>query len=330
MFTPERRVIKKHDRSSIRVTVEYVQELVRSLPNRDFEILHWLFKRPFMTGEQIEMLVFGDLKPSSRREKANQRIRKLYHSHCIDRWFPPVAEGAGSSKQHLVLDRAGLLALALKRGIDPSDDRIKKWRKRNHIPQNYQHTLKIQDFYGLLHLFSRQLECGEIIRWEWEDKAKIKFAMREDGRNRNVEIKPDAFCIYKYNTQGGFKMFYLEADNATEDMDVLETKIRRYKAMYESGEWRDRQWARATQGRMFPAVLFLFHDLGQAKELHKFAKRQNTPVRFLFTAYDQLIRQEVKEYHSRGGKTMKVPQEQHIRLFEPIFLSSKEEGEVPL
>lgn len=340
MFVPEKRIIKKHDRESIRVTNEYVEKLARTLPERDFKIIHLLLKFPFMTSEQIEMIAFNDLKPSCRRTKANERIRKLYHAHCIDRWFPPVSEGAGSAKQHLILDRAGLLALAKKRGMPTTDERIRKWRKRNRIPQDYGHTLKIIDFYAMLHLLNRQLgifqdqegkdkTVGEILRWE-EGSAKITFPMRVEGRNQNITIKPDAFCIYKWNQQGGFKMFYLEADNATEEMETLQTKIRRYAAMYESGTWRDTQWARATQGRLFPAIVFLLHDEDQAKELRNFAKRQDTQVRFLFTTYSRLYSSTDKVYDLGGGRKRSVPLEEKIQLLEPIYLSSKEEGEVRL
>lgn len=63
----------------------------------------------------------------------NRRLRILYDLHCIDRYFPPAKEG--SSKQHVVLDRAGARLL-----------NIKNFNKKNTLPGNYFHTILQVEF----------------------------------------------------------------------------------------------------------------------------------------------------------------------------------------
>lgn len=42
-------------------------------------------------------------------KNCNRRLRILFDLYCLDRYFPPV--DSGSSKQHLLLDRAGAYAI---------------------------------------------------------------------------------------------------------------------------------------------------------------------------------------------------------------------------
>nr|WP_282706947.1 replication-relaxation family protein [Natroniella acetigena] len=64
-----------------------------------------------VTNYQIKKVFYRDNKGI---KNCNRRLRMLYHEmYCIDRYFPPV--DTGSSKQHLMLDKAGAKAI----GISP-------------------------------------------------------------------------------------------------------------------------------------------------------------------------------------------------------------------
>lgn len=67
----------------------------------------------------------------------NSRLRKLYRLQCINRFFPPIKQGKGSSKAHICLDRAGFKALKLE---DFSSYRYRK------LPFNYKHKIAVANF----------------------------------------------------------------------------------------------------------------------------------------------------------------------------------------
>jgi hypothetical protein len=326
LFTPEKRVIRKYDREDVRVTKEYVQDIQKWITPRDLQILELLLWHPFLTVEQIEMMVFNNMKPSCWRNKANERLRRLYRTHCIDRWFPPVAEGAGSAQQHIVLDRAGAEVLALSKGYKEA----KNWRKRTYIPQTYRHTLKIFDFKAMLYVLNRQIgmiddnPVGEILAWRMEHQARIDY---RDEKGRKGEVIPDALCVYKYTTTS-IKPFFLEADNATMDLEEqLKPKIRRYIECHKSGAWREKDWARLL--RSFPPVLIVMHDKEDVRKLAGYIRSIESKIRFLLTTYDQLIDRDFLVYENESsGKSRSVLTDMRVNILEPIWICPTEQGRV--
>jgi hypothetical protein len=298
------------------------------ITERDLEILKLLLFHPFLTTEQVEMMVFANLKPSSWRNKANERLRRLYHSHCIDRWFPPSGEGLGSTQQHIVLDRAGAEILAIK--YERTNEKS-KFRKRVYIPQTYSHTLKIFDFEAILNVLNRQLgvidnhAVGEVIRWKTEHQTRMPYI---NDRGQKGEVIPDAFCIYKWNARGNIKSFFIEFDNATMDFEQLKSKIKRYTDLYDSGNWKTLEWAKLL--RAFPTVMVIMHTKEDIKELHKYVCSLKSNIRFLFTNYNQLIDREILIYESKSGKRREVLQDIKIKVLDNIYISSQEKGSIAL
>jgi hypothetical protein len=318
IFSSEKRTISKFEREDIRVTDEYIDSVMKWITPRDIRILMALLKQPFLTISQIEMMFFNDLKPSSWRNMATQRLRRLYNAHCIDRFFPPTPSLAGSSEQVCMLDYAGAKVIAKSKGYTKF-----RWRKRNYIPQNYKHYLKIIDFKSLLHVLNRQIgytdegTIGEIIRFDTEVMKKFHFSM--SNKIHEGKIIPDAFCIYKYTARGDSKFFYLECDNDTEPIETIKSKILNYRRYYASGEWRQEKWARVFNG--FPAVLFVFHNQEDVDEMIAYSRRLNSSLKFLFCTYNDLYVDDVKNYVSSSGKKRKVVQERYIRILDSIWSS---------
>jgi hypothetical protein len=319
MFLPEKRTITKFERENKRITDEDIDKIMRWITDRDIEILMLLLKNPFLTVEQIEMLVFSNLTTSMWRNKANKRLRRLYHSQCIDRFFPPTEKDAGSSQAHYILDYAGAKVLAKYKGHTGKF----KFRKRDYIPQNYKHTLKILDFYSILHVLNRQLgytsegTVGEIVTWKTEQRKKFHYTA--NNRVNKGEIIPDAFCIYKHTAQGHLKFFFLECDNATEPMETLKGKILNYRRYFASGEWRQEKWAKVLGG--FPAILFVFHNQEQVNEMVAYSRRLDSNLKFLFTTYDNLYEDERKLYVNSLGKKRYVPQRRKVNILSEIWSS---------
>lgn len=312
IFTPERRTINRFKREDKRLNhADHIEGCLKWLTDRDISILRLLLDHKIMKTSQIEMIIFSDLKPSSWRNKSGERLRRLYKTHLVDRFYPPVDSGAGSSEAHYILDTVGAKVLAQKLGFNMENI---KFKKLTYVGQNYGHTLKIIDFKAMLHLLNKQLGTGEIIRFQIEHAARIKYRTH-DGKKG--ELIPDAFCIYKY-TSDRVKLFYLEIDNATESIEVLQSKIRRYVECYKSNAWRETDWGIIGA---FPAVIIVLHN--EERALIKYARSLKSNVRFLFTTYDQFFSTEEKTYVNAQGKTRKVLQKINVNLFEPIYKPSR-------
>jgi hypothetical protein len=316
LFTSEVNTVNKYERENIRITDEHIDNVMKWITKRDIDILMLLLSEPYLTISQIEMTIFSDLKPSSWRAKANERIRRLYNSHCIDRFFPNVRKNSGSSEQHIILDYTGAKIIAKVKGYTKF-----KWRKRTYLPQTYRHYLKIMDFKALLHVLNRQLgvidggTVGEIIGFETEQMKKFHYNM--DNKVHEGRIIPDAFCIYKYTANERVKTFYLECDNATEPIETIKSKLLNYRRYFASGEWRNEDWARIIN--RFPAVCFVFHHQEQVDEMVAYARRLNSNLKFLFTTYDKLFIDVKKKYEKQ--KKYYVLQERKIMILDSIWSS---------
>ncbi|MFW6243169.1 MAG: replication-relaxation family protein [bacterium] len=81
-----------------------------------------------VTSEQIRKLFYT----GQHINNCNRRLRILYDLHCIDRYFPPTEKG--SSKQHIVIDRAGMLVIE------------KECTKINKLPLHYRHYIAVNEF----------------------------------------------------------------------------------------------------------------------------------------------------------------------------------------
>jgi hypothetical protein len=321
LFTSETNMVKKYERENIRVTDEYINSIMRWITERDIKILMLLLKEPFLTVGQLEMMIFNDLKISNWRNRANDRIRRLYHAHCIDRFFPDVKGKSGSSEQHLILDYAGARAIAKSKGYSTKQF---KWRKRTYLASQYKHYSKILDFKALLHVLNRQLgftdegTVGEIIHWNTQKRYNFHFQL--DNKVNKGTLLPDAFCIYKHTGTGKLKFFFLECDNATEPIETLKSKLHNYRRFHASGEWRQEKWARALN--VFPAILFVFHHQEQVDEMVAYSRRLNSSLKFLFCTYTDLYVDSMKVYQPNAhGKTRKVVESRYVRILDSIWSS---------
>lgn len=320
IFSNEGSIAEKYSRDTIRATEEHVESILKWITDRDIAILKELLKEPFMTTSQIEMMFFNDLKVSAWRDITNKRLRRLYKEGCIDRFFPRLGLGVGSSEAHYYIDYAGARALGRKLGYTTKQF---KFRKRSYLPDQYKHYSKILDFKALLHVLNRQLgftdegTVGEIIHWNTQKRYDYHFTL--DNKVQKSSLFPDAFCIYKYTAKGGLKFFFLECDNATEPIETLKMKLNNYRRFHASGEWRKEKWARALN--VFPVILFVFHQQDTVDEMVDYSRRLDSSLKLLFTTYDQLIEDTYKEYRNNLGKRRLVLQDRQVKILEPIWSS---------
>jgi len=114
----------------------------------------------------------------------------LYRLNCINRFFPPVEQGKGSSKAHYCLDRAGFKAL-----------KINNFQRYKKLPIDYKHKILVADF---------RIEAFKS-GWDWGELEK------------DFEIlKPDIF--YLYNS----REIFVEVDTGSENKRKLKKKGEKY------------------------------------------------------------------------------------------------------
>lgn len=303
LIVPEKHKVEKFGRESIKINNKHIESCLRWLTKRDLRILRLLHQYPYLTTSQIELFVFRNLKPSSWRNKANERLRKLYQNHLVDRWFPPPQTGCGTIESHYILDIGGAKILNLK-GVPE----MEQFRKLDYIKQNYKHSLKLYDFRAMLSLLTSQ-EDFKVKEWKLEHESTMRFIKKD-------EVVPDAFCQFVHN--GRLKAFFLECDNGTMSTLQLKDKIRRYTMLYDSGEWKQTEWAKELKA--FPPVLVIMHTDEDVKELNEHTSKLKSNIRFLYCKYDDLIDKDVIVYESARGKRREVPQSVRVRLLEPIWI----------
>lgn len=321
IFSKEGHCAEKFQREDVRATDEHVESVMKWLTKRDYQILSLILEHNFMTTSQIEMMVFNDLKPSSWRDKTNTRLRRLYQTGCVDRFFPRLGLGLGSSEAHYYIDHTGARALARSKGY--LNKKQYKFHKRHYLPEQYSHYSKILDFKALLNVLNRQLgftnegTVGEVVHWNTQKRYDYTFTL--NNRVQKASLFPDVFCIYKYTAKGGLKFFFLECDNATESTEQLKAKINNYRRFHASGEWRKEKWARALN--VFPVVLFLFHEQSNVDDMVAYSRRLDSSLKLLFANYNQLFEDKQKLYVNSLGKKRYILQERNIRILDSIWSS---------
>lgn len=312
VFSSESREVQKYKRDPIEVNKEYVNSILEnrhvgfSLTERDILILQLLYEHYFLTTEQIEMMAFSDLKPSNWRTKANQRIRKLYLAHCVDRWFPPVPSGTGSAQQHVILDVAGIMILESKHFVL---DGIKRWKNRGYlVNETYKYISKIYDFKSLLVLLSNRIghDQSRIMKWNTHTGALLKCLGGVDSENESL---PAAYCEYWCKNRG-HKRFYLE-------IDYKELSIHSFKDRIKENIKKDAYTI--TIGNENPFVLILTDSEKRRDEIKEYIELLDTKIKFYLTVTDNLSDREYVTYTSKKGKKREVLSEIKVNIFEEIW-----------
>jgi len=153
---------------------------------------------------------------------------------------------------------------------------------------------------------------GEIIYWQQDPYTKRSFTLN----NKRYTFRPDIFVIYKYS-QNRIKIMFVECDNATESINRLKGKIRMYHNYFLSGVWRQEYWSRSIPNT-FPLVVFLTTVKNDSSKLNRYSESIDSPIRFIFLTYDQLIDFQYKIYESSFGKKRSVLQSIESKILDLI------------
>lgn len=236
-------MMSKYNRPEIKqITKQWVKENVKHITERDIGLLKLLYenKRRLLRRDQIQILYpyfesVGVL---------NRRLKILYEQYILDRFYPKVGIGQGSSQQHVCLDKAGLILLD-----------IDKYNK----PINYDKNGNKVLFYGWEHkILLNDYECI-ICQLISNIGAKILiYKVEETILFSDKKFIPDIFILIEY--QGKGFVFYIEVDLGTEDIPYIKRKINQYKDYYLSKQWLLEKWVELFEIPTFPHILFLTNN----------------------------------------------------------------------
>lgn len=250
------------------------------LTKRDKEVLLSIYYHRCLTTEQIAEMHFKYDSKGKRNKQASliarRRLRKLFDSCLIDRFFIDVGEGKGSSQAHNILDSLGARVVAGL--LNQSMEEINWKYEMNEVRLPYlEHMVKINDFHIRLLRKSRSVKPQhEVTDFRTENHVRHEFKYWGATHYFN----PDAYGQY-WKGDEGFH-FFLELDNGTMTPKVFEKKHQRYTAFYDSGEYEKHY-------ENFPYILTVTTTPERAEQLRNLiCKVDNTDLIWLFTSEDQV------------------------------------------
>jgi len=257
--------MSRYNRPEVKqITKQWVKENCKNITERDMGLLRILAgnKRRLLRRDQIELLY----PEFASTDRLNKRIKTLFQMHVIDKVYPPVGIGEGTSKQHICLDRAGIILLELDKYNKPiGADRS--------LPLGWEHKVMLNDYECSMIQIMRDLG-GEILLYEVEEPHLY-------GDNR---IIPDIMCLFKCNGKG--YVFFIEVDMGTEDIPYIKSKLEAYKDYYMSQQWVSKPWAKMFKTRTFPRVLFLTEN-GRDKRVSTLEEyTKDSSIRFMYETHN--------------------------------------------
>lgn len=235
--------MSKYNRPEIKqITKQWVSENVKHITERDMGLLKLLYenKRRLLRRDQIQRLypMFESVSV------LNRRLKKLYELYVLDRFYPKVGTGMGSSQQYICLDRAGLILLE-----------IDKYNK----PINYDNNGNKALFLGWEHkVFLNEYECIIYSLVKDIEAQILIYKVEEPILFLDTQLIPDIFLMIEYLGKG--YLFYIEIDLGTEDIPYIKKKINSYKDYYLSKQWIMESWTQLFQKPTFPKILFITND----------------------------------------------------------------------
>lgn len=262
---------RKYHRPEVRqVTKQWVKENCKNITDRDIGLLRAIHdnKRRLLRRDQLERLY----PEFASTDRLNKRLKMLYQKHIIDRIYPPVGLGEGSSKQYICLDRAGIILLELEKYNKPiATDSF----GNKSLPLGWEHKVMLNEYECIIRETVAKL--GGIVRLYW---------VEEPHPFHDTKVIPDITCLIVHNKKG--YLFFIEVDLGTEDIPYIKTKIDNYKDYYLSKQWVATQWAKVFKSPVFPRILFLTQEGRKKRQITLQDYTKESGLRFQFGFHSEL------------------------------------------
>lgn len=232
---------RKYERPEVKqITKQWVKENCKNITERDMSLLRTIYdnKRKLLRRDQLEILC---PIPFASTDRLNKRLKTLFKLHIIDKIYPSVGLGEGSSKQYVCLDRAGLILLGIEKYNKPiTTDYI----GNRSLPLGWEHKVMINEYECYVQQITKALG-GSILDYKVEEPIYFN----------DIKLIPDIFCFLKCNGKG--YVFFIEVDMGTEDIPYIKNKLDVYRDLYLSHSWVNTDWCKKFKTPIFPRLMFI-------------------------------------------------------------------------
>jgi len=197
---------------------------LRRLTPRDRVLLSWLAEHYLLSADQITTALF------TSRRTAQQRLTILHRIGALTRFAFSTAYGAPDPSYLYTL---GPLGLTLHPHAYSDPDRGGLKAPRSHLERarrivasrKLAHLVGVNQFFIDLHAHTRSHDETRLERWWSEQHATDAYG--------SAGIRPDGHGVWRVGaTTVGF---FLELDNATENLGRVVAKLRAYQRLTEFG-----------------------------------------------------------------------------------------------
>jgi hypothetical protein len=215
----EMRVARRESRVSPRLLIK----LAEHVTDRDRQIALDCYEHHVLTTDQLKRLHFRGLRTTAAR------LQLLYELRVLDRFRPSARPGEGSHPYHWILDEAGALLVADRKGIDRGrlhyrhEDGLKLATSRN-----LGHHVEVNEFFTRLAV-EANAAGGELREW---------YGVRTLAHMLAGRVVPDAYGVLTMPDAPSLHIL-LELDRGTEAGKVLREKAVRYAEILPRSGLRD-------------------------------------------------------------------------------------------
>lgn len=225
---------------------------------RYVDFLQWIQRHDFVTANHIAK--YEGITPRGARMK----LSKLKENGYLDTYNP--SNRKYSYNYHFITSKAGEL---IKRETGLPDEKIiLRWSDPNNrlSIQNFYHIEGINDYFLTLIDQSRPSNYPGCITWLNSRECHVELPPVKDEKGRWIKetIIPDGFG--EFATKDTVYPFYFEYDRATESLDRIIDKFRKYILFAESDEIFEYEYDQ------FPMLLFLTNAEGNAINVKKYVE----------------------------------------------------------
>jgi hypothetical protein len=210
-------------RRESRVSPKLLIKLAEHVTDRDRQIAVDCYEHHVLTTDQLRRLHFKGLRTTAAR------LQLLYELRVLDRFRPSARPGEGSHPYHWILDEAGALLVADRKGIDRSElhhrheDGLKLASSRNLA-----HHVEVNEFVTRLAV-EANAAGGELREW---------YGVRTLAHMLAGRVVPDAYGVLAMPGAPPLHIL-LELDRGTEAGRVLREKAARYAEVLPRSGLRD-------------------------------------------------------------------------------------------
>lgn len=183
------------------------------LQERDIAIIKMVYDHRFLTTDRIQTLI-----PGSDRGISN-RLQKLFHNGYLDRPKANIYE-------KFVYGLGNKGAAFLAKHYEIPRGKIDWTAKNKDVKDDYfiKHALMVADFRIILNLALAKKTDAKI--QQWFNTGQIKEGIQIEGEVYTFPFNPDAMIILERG--GYYKIFFLEADRGTKDLDRFLEQMKKY------------------------------------------------------------------------------------------------------